>query len=191
MNVNAGKDAISDCANAVADELRRLIGFRKRAIAIIGVQANEVALIDRLVTEPAIDWTRVVCFQASEQIGCAEDSPGSERRFLNRELAGRVPLAELHGLRGEAPNLHAVCVNYEALLRSRPPDLALIGAGRLLEAPTIHSRHVVVGSRTITMTQNGILNCPRIFVVAKTTHEVDSLRGSPAGEHDGVQVFIS
>jgi hypothetical protein len=189
MDVSVSENAINECAQSMAAELRRLIGGRKRAVAIIGVQS--VALIDRLVTEPAIDWTRVVCFHTRERIGCAEESPSSERWLLNRQLVARVPIAEFHGLRGEAANLSAVCSNYEALLRSKSPDVALIEPSHLLEAPALPSPQVVVSGRMISMTQNAILNCDRLFVIAASQNEIESLRRSPAGEHHGVQVFIS
>jgi hypothetical protein len=99
----------------MAGELRRLMA-RRGAIAIIGVPSAQAGLIDNLVTEPDIEWTRIVCFHTREQIGFAEESPGSERRLLNAKLVARVPIAEFH-VRGEAPNLNAVCSNYDALLR--------------------------------------------------------------------------
>ena len=151
MQVSVSENAISECAHAMAGELRRLIGEERRAIAIVGLQSARAGLIDNLVTEPGIDWTRIVCFHTREQIGCSEESPGSERRLLNAALVSRVPIAEFHGLRGEAANLNAVCSNYDALLRSKPPDVALIDAGHLLEAPASPSSQVVVSGRMIAM----------------------------------------
>jgi len=191
MHFSVSENAILDCARAMAGELRRLIGEEKRAIAIIGVPSTRAGLIDNLVAEQGIDWTRVVCFHTREQIGCGEDSPGSERRLLNAKLVARVPIAEFHGLRGEAPNLNAVCSNYDALLRSKSPDVALIDAAHLLEAPVSPSSQVVVTGRMIALTQNAILSCDRLFVIAASRSEVEALKRSPAGEHDGVQVFTS
>jgi hypothetical protein len=191
MNVSESQNAIRDCARAMAGELRRLIGEEKRAIAIIGVPSTQAGLIDSLVTEPGIDWTRVVCFHTREQIGGAEESPDSERWLLNTKLVARVPIAEFHGLRGDAANLNAVCSNYDALLRSKSPDVALIDAGHLLEAPASPSSQVVVSGRMIALTQNAILSCHRLFVIADSRNEIEALKRSPAGEHDGVQVFIS
>lgn len=191
MHLNVSENAISDCAHAMAGELRRLIGEKRRAIAIIGVPSAQAGLIDNLVTEPGIEWTRVVCFHTREQIGCAEESPGSERRLLHAKFVARVPIAEFHGLRGEAANLNAVCSNYDALLRSKSPDVALIDAAHLLEAPASPSSQVVVSGRMIALTQNAILSCDRLFVIAASRSEIEALRRSPAGEHDGVQVFTS
>jgi hypothetical protein len=191
MQVSVSENAILDCAYAMAGELRRLIGEERRAIAIIGVQSAQAGLIDNLVTEPGIDWTRVVCFHTREQIGCAEESPISERWLLNRELVARVPIAEFHGLRGEAANLNAVCSNYDALLRSKSPHVALIDAGHLLEAPASPSSQVVVTGVMIAMTQNAILSCDRLFVIAASRNEIEALKRGPAGRHDGMQVFTS
>src|SRR5262249_30248371 len=63
----------------------------------------------------------------------------SHRRFLLDRLVKRVPMAEFHGLRGEAANPEAVCVNYTALLKSRPPDFAVLELGENGRLASIHS----------------------------------------------------
>src|SRR5262252_7137446 len=165
MKISVSANATLECAASVADELRRLIAEKKRAIALIGVEARRAALINSLVDQPDLDWTRVVCFHTRELIGQSEESPGSERAFLIRQLVRRVPITEFHGLRGEAANLKAVCANYEALLRSKTPDVALIDGRRLFEAPSPASSWVLVNGPEIALSRAAILRCRRIFVI--------------------------
>lgn len=116
-------------ALAVAGEMRRLIAERGRAIGIFASAPSQNEFLDELVKAEAVEWTRVVGFHLDEYLGVSEDAPQSFRKYLLDRLVLRVPMAEFHGLRGEAANPEAVCANYAALLRSRPPDFAALGIG--------------------------------------------------------------
>ncbi|MGH9847204.1 MAG: hypothetical protein ACREEM_51565, partial [Blastocatellia bacterium] len=103
-----------------------------RAVGLFASGPNREAqseFLDCLVETAGIEWTRVIGFQLEEYVGLDEDAPQSSRRFLLDRLVTRVPMAEFHGIRGEAANPAAVCENYAALLRSRPPDFAVLGIG--------------------------------------------------------------
>ena len=113
-------------ANAVAAELRRLIAERGRAIGIFSGETSQAELLDHLAKAEGIEWTRVIGFHTFELLGADEDAQHSQRKFLFDRLVYRVPMVEFHGLRGEAANPEAVCANYAALLKSRPPDFAIL-----------------------------------------------------------------
>jgi len=116
-------------AAAVAAEMRRLIADWGRAIGIFASAPSQNEFLDALARAEGIEWTRVIGFHLDEYLGMIEDAPQSFRKFLLDRLVRRVPMAEFHGLRGEAANPEAVCANYAALLRSRPPDFAVLGIG--------------------------------------------------------------
>jgi glucosamine-6-phosphate deaminase len=116
-------------ASAVAAEIRRLIAERGRAIGIFGSHPPEAEFLDELARSRGIDWSRVIGFHLGEYLDMNEDSPKSLRRFLIESLVKKVPMAEFHGLRGEAANPAAVCANYQDALRSRPPDFAALELG--------------------------------------------------------------
>lgn len=119
----------SAAATAVAAEIRRLISERDRAVGIFASAPSQNEFLDELVESPDIEWTRVVGFHLDEYLGMGEEAPQSFRRFLIDRLVKRVPIAEFHGLRGEAANPQAVCANYAALLKARAPDFAVLGIG--------------------------------------------------------------
>ena len=116
-------------AFAVAAEIRRLIAARGRAIGIFASAPSQNEFLDELVKAEDIEWTRVVGFHLDEYLGMQEDAPQSFRKYLLDRLVMRIPMAEFHGLRGEAANPEAVCANYTAKLKSRPPDFAVLGIG--------------------------------------------------------------
>lgn len=116
-------------ALTLAAEMRRLIAERGRAIGIFASAPSQNEFLDALVEEQGIEWTRVIGFHLDEYLGVDEDAPQSFRRFLIERLVKRAPMAEFHSLRGEAANPEAVCANYAALLKTRPPDFAALGIG--------------------------------------------------------------
>ena len=114
---------------AVAAELRRLIREQRRAIGLFASAPSQNEMIEALVAAPDLEWTSVIAFHLDEYIGVDEDAPPSFRRYLIERLVKRVPLAEFHGLRGEAANPAAVAKNYANLLQFKPPDFAALGIG--------------------------------------------------------------
>ena len=114
---------------AVAAEMRRLIREHRRAIGLFASAPSQNEVIDALVAAPDLEWTSVLAFHLDEYIGVDEDAPPSFRRYLIERLVKRVPLAEFHGLRGEAANPAAVAKNYANLLQFKPPAFAALGIG--------------------------------------------------------------
>ncbi len=116
-------------AARVAEELRRLIEERGRAIGIFASAPSQNEFLAALVQVPGIDWSRVVGFHLDEYLGMDDRTPQSFRRFLIDRLVNKVPLGEFHGLRGEAVDGVAESDRYAQLLRANPPDFAILGIG--------------------------------------------------------------
>lgn len=177
-------------ANAIAAELRRLIAERGRAVGIFSGEASQTELLDHLVKAEGIEWTRVIGFHTFELLGADEDAPHSQRKFLFDHLVCRVPMVEFHGLRGEAANPDAVCVNYAALLKTRPPDLAVLGIGRSGELAAIDSAScdfddpsaVKLTDSAITLTIPMLRTCPSLFVIANGKSQPEAVRATLTGE---------
>lgn len=180
--------AATAAAEAVAAEIRRLIAERGRAIGIFSGEAAQADLLNQLVNAEAIEWTRVIGFHTFELLGAEEDAPTSQRKFLLDHLVCRVPMAEFHGLRGDAANPEAVCANYAELLATRPPDFAVLTIGQGGELAAIDSddcelQAVKVTDSAITLTISALMACPSLFVLGE---------GSPASTlqtHPNVHFF--
>lgn len=158
-------------AATVASEIRRLIAERGRAIGIFSGEAAQAELLAELVNAEAIEWTRVIGFHTFELLGADEDAPNSQRKFLLDHLVCRVPMAEFHGLRGEAANPEAVCSNYAELLKKRPPDFAVLGIGEDGKIGSDNcdirdSTTVKLTDSTITLTIPTLMACRSLFVLA-------------------------
>lgn len=191
--------------HAVAAEMRRLIATRGRAAGIFAAAPAQAEFFAELIKAEGIAWTRVIGFHLREYLGLDEDAPQSHRKFLLDRLVKRVPMAEFHGLRGEAANPEAVGGNYAALLKSRPADFALLDgsdifltasvcaadeatAVRVIELPEIYRQEQIsngtfatldqVPRRALSLTRRTIMACPRLFVIATGAHQQPLLRAA-------------
>jgi glucosamine-6-phosphate deaminase len=194
------RQTLEAAAAAVVAEVRRLISERGRAVCLFASAQSQFEFLDDLVNAEGVEWTKVIGFHSDERLGVNEESPQSQRRFLIERLVKRVPMAEFHGLRGEAANPDAVCANYAALLKSRPPDLAALDLGENGRLAAIHARacdfndplmvRVVEGDEAslegdeksrgaISLTVPAIMACPKLFLIAT---DVEALRQTIEGE---------
>jgi glucosamine-6-phosphate deaminase len=202
-------------AAVVAAEMRRLICERGRAVGVFASSQSLAGFLDELVKAEGIEWTKVIGLHLDEYLGADEDSPRSQRRFLIDRLVKRVPMAEFHGLRGEAANPQAVCANYAALLKSRPPDFATLALGENGRLASINPslcdfndpamvRVVELDEnshRAISLTTPAIMACPKLFLIApdaanrqaaRATIEEEITTACPASilrTHDDAHMF--
>src|SRR5215470_14302479 len=86
----------------VAAEMRQLISQKGHAVGVFDSSPSQGAILEELVKAEGIEWTRVIGFHFDEHLGVGENAPRSHRRFLIDRLVKQVPMAEFHGLRGEA-----------------------------------------------------------------------------------------
>jgi glucosamine-6-phosphate deaminase len=116
-------------AAAVASELRRLIAERGRAVGVFASAPSQNEFLAVLADTEGVDWSRVKGFHLDEYLGMDERAPQSFRRFLVDRLVSKVPMAEFHGLRGEAEDGDAEAGRYARLLAEDPPAFAVLGIG--------------------------------------------------------------
>jgi glucosamine-6-phosphate deaminase len=188
-------------AASVATEIHSLISERNRAIGIFASDPSHSDFLDELVRTPDLEWTRVIGFHLDEYLAIEAEAPQSFRRFLLDRLVKRVPIAEFHPIRGEAVNPQAVCANYAALLKSRPPDFALLGIGEngclgLLNAHDCDfndaaavkivepDRDQQSARRAISLTIPTIMSCRSLFAIAPARERQEAIKRLIEGEID-------
>ena len=85
-------------------------------------------MLDALVAEPDIDWSRVTAFHMDEYIGLAPDAPQRFASWLQRHLFDRVPFGAVHLIDpGNDPAIAAD--NYTRALAEAPIDIVCLGIG--------------------------------------------------------------
>ena len=190
------RQTLQASAVEVAARMRRLISLRGLAIGLFASAPSQSEFFDDLVKAEGIEWTQVIGFHLDEHLGADEDSPQSHRHFLIDRLVKRVPMAEFHGLRGEAANPEAVCANYAALLKSRPPDFAALELGENGRLASINPSlcdfkdpaMVRVfelddpSRRAISLTIPAIMACPKLFLIAPDAANLQAARATIEGE---------
>src|ERR1051326_9542049 len=116
-------------ASVIAAEIRRAIQDHGKAVVILASAPSQNEFLANLADAPDIDWSRVTAFHFDEYLGMDDRAPHSFRRFLMDRLVNKVPLQEFHGLRGDAPDAAQEADRYAELLRTNPPDFAVLGIG--------------------------------------------------------------
>jgi len=132
MRVRVHRDPAALAAAAaaqVAGALRDAIATRGVAYAMFATGNSQIAMLDVLVRDPSVDWSRVVGFHMDEYVGIPATHPASFRRYLRERITDRVPVAVFHFIDGDAADVDAECARYASLLREHPLDLCCLGIG--------------------------------------------------------------
>ena len=89
---------------------------------------SQKELLEDLVRQPGLDWSRVTAFHMDEYLGVPGTAPQSFGRWLRTRLFDHVHPGIIHVMDGLAePDLE--CRRYSELLDSAPPDLCCLGIG--------------------------------------------------------------
>jgi glucosamine-6-phosphate deaminase len=115
-------------ATLCGEALREAIAERGRARLIVATGSSQFEVLDGLVREPGVDWTKVDGFHLDEYVGLAATHPASFCGYLKRRLVDRVPFRSFHYLDGRG-DAREVCRAASMALRSSPIDVAMIGIG--------------------------------------------------------------
>ena len=120
--------AAADGAALAAAALAETLARDGRAAIVLASAVSQDPFLAALRRQP-IDWPSVTSFHLDEYAGMPATHPASFRRFQHDRLIDRVPIAQFHELRGDAPDLAAECRRYAELLRDAQPCLVALGIG--------------------------------------------------------------
>jgi glucosamine-6-phosphate deaminase len=120
-------------AAAAADEaaavVRAAVGARGGANVMFATGNSQIAFLGALAQQEGVDWSRVVAFHMDEYVGLGDDHPAGFARYIRERVADVFHPAEVHYVRGDAPDAEAEARRYEALLADHPLDLVCAGIG--------------------------------------------------------------
>lgn len=113
-----------------ARAIREAIDARGEANIILATAASQFPMLDCLVREPGIDWSRVTCFHLDEYIGIPESHPASFRLQMKERVVKRLPsLRKFHYIEADSIPLRAEIERLGEAIRRCPIDVAFIGIG--------------------------------------------------------------
>lgn len=116
-------------ANKASTILKARILEHGRVRVIVGTGSSQADLINALVHDEQVDWSRVEVFHMDEYVGLPEDHPASFRRWLRTHLADLAHPKVTHYLNADAHDLAVEARRYGELLCSAPIDLCFLGFG--------------------------------------------------------------
>jgi len=110
--------------------IREALRKRGKANIIVATGASQFEMIEQLVKEPKIDWTRVTAFHLDEYVGMPITHPASFRKYLWERFVSRLPLplAAFHYLNGEG-DAQKECLRVGAVIAKHPIDVCFAGIG--------------------------------------------------------------
>jgi glucosamine-6-phosphate deaminase len=110
--------------------IREAIRKKGKANIIVATGASQFEMIERLVKEPRIDWTRVTAFHLDEYVGMPITHPASFRKYLWERFVSRLPLplAAFHYINGKG-DTQAECRRVGAIIAKHPIDVCFAGIG--------------------------------------------------------------
>lgn len=123
-------DAGASAARLGARLICEAIKKTGRANIIVATGASQFEMIERLVKEPRIDWTRVTAFHLDEYVGIPITHPASFRKYLWERFVSRLPLplAAFHYISGES-NPQGECRRIGAIIAKHRIDVCFAGIG--------------------------------------------------------------
>ena len=122
-------------ASLAADAVQALLRRKPDAVLGLATGSSPLPIYDELAARHdrgLLDFSRVQGFLLDEYVGLEAGHPESYREVIRRDFAGRVniPLDNVHGPDGSAPDIPAACRAYEDAIReSGGVDLQLLGLG--------------------------------------------------------------
>jgi glucosamine-6-phosphate deaminase len=131
IDISATKQELGQRAAATgAEAIRAAIAARGQANVIVATGASQFEMLDALVKEQGIDWTKVTFFHLDEYAGMEMSHPASFRKYLQERFVDRLPQrpAAFHYLQAEG-DCQAECQRLGQLIAQHPIDVAFIGIG--------------------------------------------------------------
>ena len=116
-------------AKLAADRLRKILSEKAFVNIVFAAAPSQNEFLDALAATEAIDWCRVRAFHMDEYTGLPDNAPQRFGNYLTSHFFDRIPLGEVHFLRGDASDPEAECRRYAELLIRYPPDIVFMGIG--------------------------------------------------------------
>ena len=116
-------------AKQIKDCFLSLLREKQTINVIFAAAPSQNEVLDALVADTDIPWSRINAFHMDEYIGLSKDAPQGFGNFLRAHIFDRVPFASRNFIDITATDADAECERYAALLRQNPTDVVVMGIG--------------------------------------------------------------
>ncbi|MCW3080157.1 glucosamine-6-phosphate deaminase [Segetibacter sp.] len=130
INISTNAEELGKAAGtAAADLIRAAIAEKRIANIILATGTSQFHTLNQLISDPGIDWSKVVMFHLDEYIGLSITHPASFRKYLQDRFILKVdPLKDTYLINGET-DPRGECERLGTLITQHPIDVALVGIG--------------------------------------------------------------
>jgi hypothetical protein len=80
----------------------REVSQRQELVSAVRYPASQLETLRALTAAPEVPWQRVIGCHMVEYLGISDEHAASFRRYLSRELVGRVAMCQFHEIDGNA-----------------------------------------------------------------------------------------
>ena len=115
-------------AERAAQDLREAIASQGSASIVVATGASQFAVLQNVIQQPGIDWSKVHGFHLDEYVGLSSQHPASFCKYLKERFVDHVGLADFQFLRGDQDPTETID-RVGNLLSATTIDLALVGIG--------------------------------------------------------------
>ncbi|CAA9531929.1 MAG: Glucosamine-6-phosphate deaminase [uncultured Segetibacter sp.] len=130
INISANPEELGKAAGASAAELiRKSLREDGNANIILATGTSQFETLNQLISEPGIDWSKVVMFHLDEYIGLSITHPASFRKYLQERFIAKVPALKAAYLINGETGPKEECDRLGQLISKFPIDVALVGIG--------------------------------------------------------------
>ena len=113
-----------------AERIRQAIAERGEAYIILATGASQFEMLEALIEEPDISWSKVVVFHLDEYIGMSETHNASFRRYLRTRFVEKVEdLGSVIYIAGDASDTSAEISRVSNTISAQGIDVGFIGIG--------------------------------------------------------------
>jgi glucosamine-6-phosphate deaminase len=124
------KDMGVHAARVGANRIRQTLQTHEVVSIIVATGASQFTMLETLVTESGIDWSRVEVFHLDEYVGLSDRHPASFRKYLKERFVDKVaPLKAFHYINADVEDLDTEVDRIGTLLQKRSIAVAFIGIG--------------------------------------------------------------
>jgi glucosamine-6-phosphate deaminase len=110
--------------------IRAALARKGRAAIIVATGASQFDMLEVLVADKGIDWSRVTAFHLDEYVGLPDTHPASFRKYLRERFVSRLPgLGAFVPVNGDAGDLAGEVARLNALIRTSEIDVCFAGIG--------------------------------------------------------------
>ena len=130
VNISANTEELGKVAGVAAAELiRKAIAENGSANIILATGTSQFQTLHQLVSEPGIDWSKVIMFHLDEYIGLSTTHPASFRKYLQERFISKVPALKAAYLINGETDPKEECQRLGQFISKHPVDVALVGIG--------------------------------------------------------------